>query len=187
MTVDEIFSALSEHMIEGLMIHSQFSDYFGFLGLDGYQMCHKYHYFEENNNYKKLSNYYLHHYNKIIKETPFKNPEIIPSSWYQYTRHDVNTTTRKNAIQAAMERWVNWERDTKKLYEELYQELIKLNEIASANEICKYIKDVDDELAKACQKHIELIADDYDISDIIVEQEQLVKRYKKKLKEIDYD
>ena len=187
MTVDEIFSQLGEHMIEGLMIHSQFSDYFGFLGLDGYQMCHKYHYFEENSNYKKLSNYYLHHYNKIIIEMPFKNPSIIPDSWYQYTRHDVNSTTRKNAIQVAMDKWVNWEKDTKKLYEILYQELMNLGEVAAAKEIFKYIKDVDNELAKACQKYIELAAIDYDISDIIQEQEELVKKYRKKLKEINYD
>ena len=35
MTVEEIFSDLSKHMIEGLMAHSQLSDYFGFLGLEG--------------------------------------------------------------------------------------------------------------------------------------------------------
>ena len=187
MTVDEIFSQLSEHMIEGLMTHSQLSDYFGFIGLDGYQMCHKYHYFNENANYKKLGDYYLHHYNKIIIETPFKNPSVIPESWYQYTRFDVNSTTRKNAIQAGMEKWMEWEQKTKALYEQLYQELIKLNEIASAKEICKYIKDVDEELAKVYQKSIELTAINYDISDIIQEQEKYKKEYKKKLKEIDYD
>lgn len=187
MTIDEIFSALGEHMIEGLMVHSQLSDYFGFIGLDGYQECHKYHYFEENSNYKKLGNYYLHHYNKIITETPFKNPSVVPESWYQYTRHDVNSTTRKNAIQVGITKWVEWEQETKKLYEQLYQELINLNEIASAKEVCKYIEDVDKELAKACQKHIELAAIDFNIEDIIQEQEDYKKKYKKKLKEINYD
>ena len=185
MTIDEIFSQLSEHMIEGLMIHSQLSDYFGFIGLDGYQICHKYHYFIENANYKKLGNYYLHHYNKLIMETPFKNPNIIPESWYQYTRFDVNATTRKNAIQVGIEHWVTWENDTKKLYEMLYRELIKLNEVAAAKELCEYIEDVDKELSEACQKHIELTAIDYNISDIIMEQEEYKKKYKKKLKEIN--
>lgn len=185
MTVDEVFSALSEHMIEGLMVHSQMSDYFGFIGLEGYQIYHKYHYFEENSNYRKISEYYLSHYNKIIKETPFHNPSVVPENWYQYTRHDVNATTRKNAVQAAMEKWVNWEKDTKKLYERLYQELINLNEIASAKEICKYIIDVDYELAEACQKHIELAAIDYNMSDIVQEQQEYKKKYKKKLKEIE--
>lgn len=185
MTIDEIFSQLGAHMVEGLMIHSQMSDYFGFIGLDGYQECHKYHYFDENSNYKKLCDYYLHHFNKLVIEQPFKNPSIIPESWYQYTRHDVNATTRKNSIQVAMERWVNWEKDTKKLYEMLYQQLISLNEIAAARFLETFIEDVDEELAGACQKHIELTAIDYDISDIIMEQKDIKKKYKKKLKEIN--
>lgn len=187
MTIDEIFSKLGEHMIEGLMVHSQLSDYFCFLGLDGYQLCHKYHYFEENSNYKKLGNYYLHHYNKIIIEQPFKNPSMIPENWYQFTRQDVNVPTRKVAIQKAFEKWIEWERDTKNLYEMLYQELISLDAISAALEINKYIKDVDDELSEACQKHLELTAIDYNVSDIIQEQNEYKKKYKKKLKEIEYD
>ena len=51
----------------------------------------------------------------------------------------------------------------------------------------KYIKDVDDELSEACQKYLELNAIDYNISDIIQEQNEYKKKYKKKLKEIKYD
>ena len=184
MTIDEIFSEINAHMIEGLMTHSQLSDYFAFIGLDGYQMCHKYHYFEENSNYKKLNDYYLHHYNKLIIERPFTNPSIVPENWYQYNRQDVNSQTRKAATQAGMTRWVDWEKSTKRLYEQKYQELLNLNAVSAAQELSKYIKDVDDELAEACQKQLELISIDYNISDIIQEQEELKKKYKKKLKEI---
>ena len=69
----------------------------------------------------------------------------------------------------------------------LYQELISLNVISAALEVSKYIKDVDDELSEACQKHLELNAIDYNISDIIQEQNEYKKKYKKKLKEIEYD
>ena len=156
MTVEEIFSQIAAHMIEGLMVHSQLSDYYGFLGLKGYQECHKYHYFAENANYKKIANYYLKHYDKLVLDMPFKNPDVIPESWFKYSRHDVNDVTRKTAIQAGIEKWVNWEKQTKKLYEYYYQELMKLNEVAAAIELRKYIKDVDNELATATQKHLEL-------------------------------
>jgi len=187
MTIEEIFSNISQHMIEGLMVHSQLSDYFAFIGLDGYQECHKYHYFEENSNYKKICDYYLHHYNKLILDLPFKNPAVIPTNWYQYNRQDVSAQTRKTAVQLAFETWVNWEKDTKKLYERLYQELINLNEIASAKEISKYIIDVDGELKEAYQEHLELSAIDYDILNIMQEQKDIKKKYHKKLKEISYD
>ena len=185
MTVEEIFSQLAAHMIEGLMIHSQMSDYFGFLGLKGYQECHKYHYFAENANYRAISKYYLHHYNKLIPEMPFNNPSVIPESWYKYSRQDVNSTTRKNAIQVGFEKWINWEKDTKQLYEHMYQELIAGGEVAAAEELAKYICDVDKELAKACQKKLELEAIDYDATLIMDKQEEKYKKYKKKLKEID--
>lgn len=177
MTVEEVFSQFAEHMIEGLMTHSQLSDYFGFIGLDGYQECHKYHYFEENCNYKDLCDYYIHHFNKLIKEKPFKNPNLIPASWYQYNRKDVDANTRKSAIQTAFEKWVDWEKKTKSLYEMLYQELINLNEISAAKKVCQYIEDVDYELAEACQKHLELVSIGYNISDIVLEQEEIKKKY----------
>lgn len=185
MTVEEVFSQLAAHMIEGLMVHSQMSDYFGFLGLEGYQECHKYHYFEENANYRKLNKYYLYHYNKLISEIPFNNPNVIPESWYKYTRQDVNATTRKNAIQSGMDRWVQWETETKTLYEHMYNELIAEGEVAAAEELSKYIYDVDEELADAIQKDLELKAIDFDITLIMDKQKDKYKEYKKKLKEID--
>jgi hypothetical protein len=186
MTVESIFSELAAHMIEGLMVHSQMSDYYGFLGLKGYQECHKYHYFEENINFRKLSAYYLHHYNKIIPEIPFENPSVIPESWYKYNRQDVNASTRKNAIQTGMEKWISWEKETKELYQRMYKELIALNEIAGAEELAKYITDVDKELSAAAQKELELKAIDYDICLIIDKQEEKYKKYKHKLKELEF-
>ena len=185
MTVEEIFSGIAAHMIEGLMIHSKLSDYFNFLGLVGYSKCHRYHYFEENANYRKLSDYYLLHYNKIIEEISVKPIEIIPETWYQYKRHDVSANTRKTSIQAGFDKWVNWEIQTKKKYELYYQELIKINEIASAQEIMKLIKDVDEELSFAEQKRLEQVANDYNISDIINKQEELELKYQTMLEELE--
>ena len=102
--VSEIFGQVSNRMIEGLMTHSQLADYFGFLGLEGYQQCHLYHFFEENCNYKKIAEYYLKHYSKILIEKPFKNPNIVPEDWWQYTREQVNNDVRKNAIQVGFEK-----------------------------------------------------------------------------------
>ena len=185
MTVEEIFNALANQMIEGLMIHSQLSDYYGFLGLLGYAKCHRYHYFEENRNYRAISDYYLLHYNKIIESTPIPNPSIIPTTWFSHKRTDVTPQTRKASIQAGFDKWVNWETDTKKKYEMLYQELINLDEVASALEVAKLIKDVDEELAEADQKRLEQIANDYNISDIINLQDELEQTYLTKLGELE--
>ena len=185
MTVEEIFSQISDHMVQGIMFHAQMSDYYNFLGLKGYAACHEYHFVCENYNFRKLNHYYLEHYNKLIQELPTENPKVIPSPWFKYSKQDVDANTRKTAIQSGMENWVKWENSTKEFYQNMYKELIALNEIAGAMEIKKYILDVDYELAEAKEKHIERKAIDYDITVIMPEQGEIYKKYKKKIREVE--
>ena len=185
MTIEEVFSLTGQRMVEGLMVHSQMSDYYNFLSLKGYAECHKYHYFCESANYKNLCGYYICHCNKLITDRPFNNPKIIPDNWFMFTRQDVDESIRKAAIETGFERWAQWERDSKKLYEQRYQNLIALGEVAAAMEIKKYVIDVDNELADAEKKHLALKAENFDISNIIAEQDELYKKYCKKIKELD--
>ena len=185
MAIEDIFSQVGQRMIEGLMTHSQLADYFGFLGLNGYQQCHVYHYFDENCNYKKQGDYYLKHYNKLLIDLPFKNPKVVPENQYQYSRQQVSVEVRKAASKTGIDKQVEQERETKKFYEQYYETLISLGEYAAAAELMKYIVDVDFELAEAEQMQLELEAISYEINDIIVEQKALKKEYKKKLKEIN--
>ena len=184
MTIEEIFSKLISHTVEGLMTHAQLSDYYGFLGLKGYQACHKYHYFLENKTYREIAEYSIKHYNRIPEEMPVDNPNIIPENWYKYTRQDVNASARLNGIQIGMDKWIEWEKKTKLLYQQLYLEAVNLNEVPMAIKLKDLIKDVDKELANACQKKLEMKAIDYNISDLLQDQELLYKKYKKKLKRI---
>ena len=183
MTVEQIFSEISKHMIEGVMIHSQLADYYNFLGLKGYSKCHEYHYIDESANFRHLSWYYLKHFNKLIPELQNDNPNVIPTSWYKYLRTDVDVATRKTAIQAGIERWVNWENNTKAFYQNMCKELMNINEIAAAQEIRKYISDVDRELATAQQRHLEDKAIEFDIFSIMDKQEHVYKKYAKKIEE----
>ena len=184
MTADEIFNEISYHMIEGVMLHSQMVDYFEFLGFKGYSQCHLYHFFCENKNYKCICKYYLKHYNKLLAEDRINNPALIPSDWIQYQRQQVSPQVRKTALQSGIERWVDWEHKTKKIYEQYYNMLISLNEVAAAIKLKEIIKDVDYELAEAKQELLELQAIDFDITVVMDYQYEMKKKYKKKLKEI---
>ena len=83
-----------------------------------------------------------------------------------------------------MGKWINWEIKTKKLYEELYQELTNLREIAAAIHIKKYIIEVDKELELAQKKLNELETLDYNINTLIGCQDSMYKEFMYKLKEI---
>lgn len=184
MTNEEIFSQIGQHMIKGLMVHTQLSDYYNFLGLDGYCKCHEYHFYEESKNFRHLSNYYIKNYDKFITDSHVGNPQVIPTNWYQYSRNQVDTAIRKTAIQQGFEKWINWETETVELYENLFLELLNLGELSAAFEIEKYLGDTKTELCKAKQKLLELKMTDFDITMIVAEQEAICKKYQKKMEKI---
>ena len=184
MTVDESFSTIIQRMLEGLMLHAQLCQYFNFLGLKGYSQCQKYHYYDESSHYMDLCDYYICHYNKIPNEKKFDNKNIIPSDWHMFTRFDVDPGIRKSSVKTGIEKWVQWEEETKAVFEQSYQNLINLNEIALAEKVKELIVHVDKELANAKKKMLTLKAMEYNISDIMLEQEEKEIKYKKKLKEV---
>ena len=85
-----------------------------------------------------------------------ERPDVIPESWYRYSRGDVDSSTRNNAIRVSSGKWVDWERATKTLYEEMCKELMDIGEIASAMFVSRMVKDVSHELAEAERAHIDL-------------------------------
>lgn len=185
MSVEEIFKDLSSHMIKGVMIHEQLSDYYDFLNLHGYKRCHEYHAKCEMCGMRKLHRYFINHYNRLIEEENIENPNIIPASWYRYTRQEVDVNTKRNAVKTGIEKWVDWESETKKLYENMYKELMDIGEVAAANKLAFYIHKVDKELKWAQRKHINLVASEYSIMSILNEQDHLHDWYRKKMN--DYD
>ena len=184
MTIVEIFSELSNHMIKGMMVHDQMSNYYRFLGLNGYAKCHEYHFMKETCGYRKLQRYFISRYNKLIPETEFNNPSIIPESWYAYTRQDVDASTIKNAVKVGLTTWVDWERDTKDLYQRLNAELYDLGEIATAKFLEEYISDVDCEHKKAQTYLLHKNAIGFDINEIVSEQHHKHKKYEKHIEKI---
>ena len=54
MTVEEIGSNVAERLLQGAMNHQQFANYYDFLGLQGYKLCHECHFYEQNCGYLVL-------------------------------------------------------------------------------------------------------------------------------------
>lgn len=171
MTAEEVFRELSGHMLTGIMMHAQLADYYDFLSLCGYARCHEYHMYDERIAMKRLHRYYIGRYDRLVEEASPTNPDVIPSTWYRYTRQDVGTGDKRSAVRSGMERWVSWETDTKRFYEEMYKELTEASEIAAAEMVAGLIEDVDEELAHAKREHLDLMAADYDIGYILGQQE----------------
>lgn len=186
MTVQEVFSQIVNHMLEGMMVHEQLANYFNFLAFEGYKCCHDYHYIEETLAHRKIQDYYVEHYNKLVPEPQPSIIQVIPSNWYENIRQNVDNNTKKEGLQKGMLAWTNWETESKQLYEKLYTELLSINEIASAEKVKELIVDVDEELAEAIKMHLEILTINFDLSVIIPDQKEKYKEYSKKIQKIEY-
>lgn len=179
----EVFNEISKHMIKGIMFHEQMADYFDFLDLHGLKRWQEYRFFEESAELRGIHRYALNHCNRIINDGEVSTTRYIPNSWYNYTRFDVDNGTRKTSVKDAFEKWLNWEKETKTLYEKLFKKLTENSYIADASKVNQLIQGVDAELKHLTRKMIEYKAVDYDMSYIMCEQDEMHNMYENKLKE----
>lgn len=177
MEVEEIFSEVWAHQIEGVMFHDQMARYFEFLGLRGFQMEQELHFMQEATEQRVTNRYFVTHYKKLIPEKELKNPSVIPMGWYKYSQDDVDSATRRNAVKEAFEKWVAWETETKELYEKAVKELYDIGTVAGAITIEKLVADVDKELENARQEKIELESVGYDPTYIADIQRDVIPKY----------
>ena len=184
MTIDEIFSKLSSHMIQGMMTHEQLMNCYEFLGLSGYSACHEYHYLSETKGYIRLTQYKIKHYGTLIQNERVTDPEIIPATWIKGIREAVDPATRKEALSAAIDTWIDWEEQTKALYNECYAELMRLGDMAAADFILSYINDVEEEIVFAKEERIKKNAINFDIVSIVEEQDSWIKTFRKKIRKL---
>ena len=142
------------------------------INLFAYQKSHENHYYEESKNYRRLNNFYLNYYHKLIPDQRIEPPSIIPSSWYKYAREDVDTNTKRQSVRDLMKKWIEWETETKTQLHSYYKQLFDMGEICAAQEILYYLEDVKHELEGAYNTYINLKSTDYDIVYIIDQQKE---------------
>ncbi len=170
MTVDEIYSKLGSHMVEGMMIHLKLSEYYSFLNLPAYAKFQYHRYLEESETYHKLSEYYMKNHCKLIRDEHIEIPKVIPENWYNHSKKDLDGDTVRNAVRDGLRTWVDWEKETKVLYENMYSELLDISEISDTIMVKELVSDVTDELALATQYMLNKEFTNYDMVYIIEEQ-----------------
>lgn len=181
MAYSEVFSELSAHFIKGMMVHDQLAQYYDFLSLRGYKRYHEYQFKHDSCAYRKINRFYINHYNKLITEKPVNDPNIIPESWYRYSREDVDAETKRVAIKNGITEWIKWETATLVKLQQSQLDLYDDGEVASAMFINKFIKDVECELKCAKRMYLDLSAVDFDMCYILDKQTGIHDKYKKML------
>ena len=63
MNANEVFARMKSHALEGMVFHDEMVRYYKFLNCDDMAHEHEERYEDETRGYRKLSDYYLNHYN----------------------------------------------------------------------------------------------------------------------------
>ncbi len=189
MPIEEICKLIAQKLLQGCMNHQEFSNYYNFIGLQGYKLAHEYHFFEQMIHYRDFITYYIQHENRIIPEFSTESLvsssfSIIPNNWYGYLREDVDLTTRRNAVKSGLEKYIRWEKQVKAFLEQMYSQALNQRYITLLFEIKKYICLVDEEIKEAQKTYLQIKATDYDLPTIVSKQQPLIKKYKKKFSQL---
>lgn len=171
----EIFKNLSNRMVGAMMIHTQLTELFMFIDLTTDAKRQKKQLHEESDGLLNLEKYVAQHHGVLITANNPPQVDILNLSILKKPNLELSPDDKKSLIQYGMNEWINWEKDSKVLYEDSYRNLLEISEIATADFVLRYVKDVDKELRDAELLYRVRDAIDWDLATIYDEQARLEK------------
>lgn len=209
--LQQLYSELIDRMKQGVEMHEQLADYYGFLNLPGYQKCHEYQMLEELLTYRKAKDAYMKEYNQLVPLSMMVNgisnmtnnnsnngmnnmnngngnynyTNVIPQNWYKYTRYDVDASTKRNAVKEGFQKWVNYEKETKQFLTNMVKRLEQAEDRESARKLDYLIDHVQKEIECAEEKLMALENSGYDMNYILQEQEPMKAKYADKIRKLN--
>lgn len=168
----EIFQKLSNRMVGAMMIHTQLTELFVFLDLMSDIKQQKKQLHDETDGLLKLEKYCVQHHHMLITANSPLSIDILNLGILQESNGNLSPDDRVFLIQYGMKEWIKWEKESKVIYENAYRDLMDISEIAAANFIMQYIRDVDKELKNAELLYRVRDAMDWDLPTIYSEQER---------------
>lgn len=176
MTLHEIFTTLFNRMVGAMMIHTQLTQLFTFVDLLPDARRQEQQLQEETHGLTELNKYYSQHHHVFLNADNPPQVDILNLGVFKKSSKELTPEDRMNLIQYGTKEWVEWERQSKMIYEDAYRNLIDLSEIASAEFIMRYVRDVDQELKDAERLYKVREGINWDLPTIYDKQARLGKR-----------
>lgn len=181
MPTEDILSELKKHLVNGLMFHNQMSEYFSFLGMCGYAEMHRYHELKESAGLKNLTEYHIVHAGELIPGGSHGIPDTIPQQWYRIKRQETDVSWRRRAVKDGMIKWNSWEKDTVILMKELGRQLSETGELIYASIVAEKCRGAENEASQSECIMFDLESKEYDLKEILRDQEKIRKEYREKI------
>lgn len=94
MPVIDVFTKVSDHLIDGMMMHEQMADYYNFLGLEGFKRLHEYHFLCETISMRRIHRYFIDRLALSLGAVDYDMQVIVPMQHelhekYRKKLHDV--------------------------------------------------------------------------------------------------
>ena len=203
-----LYSELMNRMKQGVEMHEQLADYYGFLNLPGYQKCHEYQMLCELLTYRKAKDTYMKEYNQLVQPFSmmynltnmgnnsnmnnnngmngnYNYANVIPQNWYKYTRYDVDASTKRNAVRDGFKKWIEYEKETKQFLTDMVKKLEQADDRESARKLDYLIDHVEKEIETAEEKMMALENSGYDMNYILQQQDHLKAKYADKIRKLN--
>jgi len=170
MPMHEIFKKLSNRMVGAMMIHTQLTELFNFIDLEADAKRQKKQLHDESDGLLKLEKYAAQHHHILITSDNPPQVDILNLDILEHPNDKLSPDDKIHLIQYALKEWIEWEKKSKVIYEDSYRNLVDMSEIAAADFVLQYVKDVDKELRDAELLYRVRDAIDWDLTTIYDEQ-----------------
>jgi hypothetical protein len=175
MPMHEIFKKLSNRMVGAMMIHTQLTELFNFIDLEPDAKRQKKQLHDESDGLLKLEKYAAQHHHILITSDNPPQVDILNLDILERPNDKLSPDDKIHLIQYALKEWIEWEKKSKVIYEDSYRSLVDMSEIATADFVLRYVKDVDKELRDAELLYRVRDAIDWDLATIYDKQARLSK------------
>jgi hypothetical protein len=175
MPMHEIFKKLSNRMVGAMMIHTQLTELFNFIDLESDAKRQKKQLHEETDGLLKLEKYAAQHHHILITSDNPPQVDILNLDILERPNDKLSPDDKIHLIQYALKEWIEWEKKSKIIYEDSYHSLVDMSEIATADFVLQYVRDVDKELRDAELLYRVRDAIDWDLATIYDKQARLSK------------
>ena len=143
MPMHEIFKKLSNRMVGAMMIHTQLTELFNFIDLESDAKRQRKQLHEESDGLLKLEKYAAQHHHMLITSDNPPQVDILNLDILEHPNDKLSPDDKIHLIQYALKEWIEWEKKSKVIYEDSYRNLVDMSEIAAADFVLQYAKDVD--------------------------------------------
>ena len=175
MTIHEIFTTLANRMVGAIMIHTQLAQLFAYVDLMPDARRQESQLQEETHGYSELNKYYTQHHHSIVISDDPPQIDILNMGILKKPNYELSPDDKVRIIKYGINEWVEWERQSNIIYEDAYKNLIDISEVATADFVSRYVRDVDQELGDAERLYRVRDAIDWDLPTIYDKQARFKK------------